>query len=106
MRSITVHDLKAVLDSPEAASGPPVVLDVREPYEYADGHVPGAELVPLGTVPLRLGELPADQPVYLLCAVGGRSAQAAGFLAARGVDAVNVDGGTHEWVASGYPVAR
>jgi rhodanese-related sulfurtransferase len=100
MRSVTVSDLKSAIDQGA------LVLDVREPYEYAEGHVPGAQPVPLATVPQHLGELPGDQPVYLVCAVGGRSAQAAAFLAARGVDAVNVDGGTAEWVAAGYPVER
>ena len=101
MRSVTVHNLKAALDE-----GSALIIDVREPYEYADGHVPGAELMPLMTVPQRVAELPADQPVYVVCAVGGRSAQAAAFLATRGVDAINVDGGTGEWVAAGYPVER
>jgi rhodanese-related sulfurtransferase len=105
MRTVSVHDLKSTLDV-AAPDGLPVVLDVREPDEYAAGHVPGAELVPLATVPLRLGELPVDRPVYVVCAVGARSAQAASFLAARGVDAVNVEGGTQAWVASGYPVSR
>jgi rhodanese-related sulfurtransferase len=101
MRVVTVHDLKATLDE-----GATVVIDVREPHEYADGHVPGAELMPLMTVPQHVDELPTDRPVYVVCAVGGRSAKAAAFLATRGVDAVNVDGGTGEWVASGYPVER
>jgi rhodanese-related sulfurtransferase len=101
MRSVTVHNLKAALDE-----GSTLIIDVREPYEYADGHVPGAELMPLMTVPQRVAELPTDQPVYVVCAVGGRSAQAAAFLATRGVDAINVDGGTGEWVAAGYPVER
>ncbi|MDQ1620867.1 MAG: hypothetical protein QOE19_3436 [Actinomycetota bacterium] len=105
MRTVTIHDLKAALDG-AAGDATPLVLDVREPYEYAEGHVPGAELVPLATVPQRLDALPADQPVYVVCAVGGRSAQAASFLSARGVDAVNVDGGTQDWVAAGYPVQR
>jgi rhodanese-related sulfurtransferase len=99
MRSVTVHNLKAALDE-----GSALIIDVREPYEYADGHVPGAELMPLMTVPQRVDELPTDQPVYVVCAVGGRSAQAAAFLATRGVDAVNVDGGTGEWVAAGYQI--
>ena len=98
MRSVTVHELKAALDA-----GEPLVLDVREPDEFAYGHVPGARLVPLRTVPGLLGELP-DEPVYLVCAVGARSAQAAAFLAHHGVDAVNVDGGTRDWVQAGYPV--
>jgi rhodanese-related sulfurtransferase len=101
MRSVTVHNLKAALDEGEAR-----IIDVREPHEYADGHVPGAELMPLMTVPQRLADLPTDRTVYVVCAVGARSAQAAAFLATRGVDAVNVDGGTGEWVAAGYPVER
>jgi rhodanese-related sulfurtransferase len=99
MRSVTVHDLKAAIDA-----GPIVVIDVREPAEYAEGHVPGATLIPLRTVPEHVGELPTDNTVYVVCAVGGRSAQAAAFLATRGVDAVNVDGGTNDWVAAGYLV--
>jgi rhodanese-related sulfurtransferase len=99
MRSVSVHDLKAALDDGEA-----VVVDVREPDEFAQGHVPGARLVPLQTVPGLVGELPADEPVYLVCAVGARRAQAAMFLAQHGVDAVNVDGGTRDWMVAGYPV--
>jgi rhodanese-related sulfurtransferase len=101
MRSVSVHDLKTVLDA-----GATLVIDVREPYEYAGGHLPGAEPMPLMSVPQRVDELPTDRPVYVVCAVGGRSARAAAFLATRGVDAVNVDGGTGEWVAAGYPVER
>jgi rhodanese-related sulfurtransferase len=103
VRSITVHELKTALaDAPDGVH----VVDVREPDEYSGGHVPGARLMPLGTVPVRVEELPTDRPVYLVCAVGARSAQAAHYLARRGIDAVNVDGGTGEWVAAGYPVER
>jgi rhodanese-related sulfurtransferase len=101
MRSVSIHELKAALDA-----GPVTLIDVREPVEYAEAHVPGAELMPLQSVPQRVDELPTDQPVYVVCAVGGRSAQAAGFLATRGVDAINVDGGTKDWIAAGYPVVR
>lgn len=97
---VSVHDLKAALE------GDVVLIDVREPVEYAAGHVPGAEPIPLMSVPARLAEIPADRRVYVVCAVGARSAQAAGFLAARGYDAVNVAGGTQGWVAAGYPVER
>jgi len=99
-RSVSVQQLRALL------ADEPLVVDVREPYEYADGHVPGARPVPLATVPQLLGELPMDRPVYLVCQVGARSAQAAAFLAHHGVDAVNVDGGTGEWISAGYPVER
>lgn len=98
MKSVTVSDLRA-----EPA---PYVIDVREPHEFAAGHVPGARPVPLATVPAAMAQLPTDQPVYVICEVGGRSAQAAMFLARQGVDARNVDGGTQAWRAAGYPVER
>jgi len=99
---VSIHDLWAVID----AGGTAPIIDVREPVEYAAGHVPGARLVPLSTVPQLVGDLPVDRPVYLVCQVGARSAQAAQFLARHGVDAVNVEGGTGDWVAAGYPVER
>lgn len=80
------------------------IIDVREPHEYAGGHIPGAELIPLAMVPLRVADVPTDRPVYVVCASGGRSAQAAQFLGARGVDARTVAGGTNDWVAAGRPV--
>ena len=105
MRSVSVHELKAVLDAGDA-----LVVDVREPWEYVGGHVPGARSAPLASVPALLGDLLGDlsagAPVYLVCAVGGRSAHAAAFLARQGHDAVNVEGGTDAWVAAGYPVER
>jgi rhodanese-related sulfurtransferase len=99
MRSITVQQLSAVLEKGRA-----LVIDVREPWEYAEGHVPGARPVPMSEVPTLVGTLPADQTVYLVCAVGGRSGQAAAWLGQQGYDTVNVEGGTQDWVAAGYPV--
>ena len=107
MRTVSVHDLKAALDAADGEGKEQVeVVDVREPWEYAEGHVPGARLVPLVSVPQHLDDLPRDRPVYLVCHVGGRSAQAAHYLAERGVDAVTVDGGTAEWESAGYPLHR
>jgi len=106
MRSVSIHDLKAALDEAREAGSPVDVIDVREPDEYAGGRVPGARLLPLATVAQQVGHLPTDRPVYVVCQVGGRSAQAARFLASHGVDALNVDGGTGDWVAAGYPVER
>ena len=75
MRSVTVHNLKAALDE-----GSALIIDVREPYEYADGHVPGAELMPLMTVPQRVGLTPTDWPACVMSrAVGGLSGPAAAF---------------------------
>lgn len=80
-----------------------VVIDVREPYEYASGHVPGATLVPLASLPAHAGALPRHQPVYIICATGNRSLTAARFLAERGVAARSVAGGTSRWMARGLP---
>ena len=82
-----------------------MVIDVREPYEYASGHVPGAKLVPLASLPAHAGALPRHQPVYIICATGNRSLTAARFLAGRGVDAWSVAGGTSRWMARGLPAA-
>jgi rhodanese-related sulfurtransferase len=80
------------------------VIDVREPDEYQNGHVPGATLIPLSTVPDRLGDVPPD--VLVICQSGGRSLRAAEFLNANGVAATNVAGGTKAWIESGRPVAE
>lgn len=81
------------------------VVDVREPDEYVSGHVPGAVSIPLATVPDHLEEFAGDGPTFVICQTGGRSRQAAEFVADRGVtDVVNVDGGTKGWIASGRDV--
>jgi rhodanese-related sulfurtransferase len=104
VRSISVQELKAAIDAGDVGEGE--LVDVREEWEYEDGRVPGARLVPLMTVPSVVPELPADRPVYLVCAVGSRSGQAAEYLSRLGLDAVNVEGGTAGWVRAGYPVER
>jgi len=81
-----------------------MVVDVREDDEYRDGHVPGAVHIPLATVPDALDRLPTDEPVYVVCAVGGRSAQAVSFLRTNGIEATNVAGGTKAWIEAGKPV--
>lgn len=83
-----------------------LVLDVREPHEYVAGHVPGARLLPLGSVSVSAGELPTDRRVFVICASGRRSSTATALLVAAGVDAVSVAGGTNGWLDSGRPVAR
>ena len=85
-----------------AAGG--TVLDVREPVEFAAGHVPRARLLPLATVPVRLHEVPRAEPVYVVCQSGGRSARAVALLREHGVDARSVAGGTGAWIRSGRPV--
>lgn len=85
------------------AAGTPVI-DVREPDEYAEGHVPGAPLIPLGTLEDRVGEVPSEGEVLVICKLGGRSNKAAEFLRSQGVDAVNIAGGTMAWIEAGERV--
>jgi len=82
------------------------IIDVREPDEYTDGHVPGAVLVPLQTVPDELAQIPADRPVYVICLSGARSARSTQFLRGQGIDATNVAGGTKAWIEASKPVVR
>jgi rhodanese-related sulfurtransferase len=79
------------------------LIDVREPDEYAAAHVPGATLIPLGTVTERVAEVPSAGTVYVICARGNRSQRAAEFYRSQGIDAVNVAGGTMAWVDAGRP---
>ena len=80
-----------------------MLIDVREPDEYAQVRVPGGILVPLQTVPDRLADVPTDGTFYVICAKGGRSREAAEFLITEGRDAVSISGGTTAWVEAGLP---
>ncbi len=76
------------------------LIDVREPDEYAGGHIPGAENIPLGELPQRLPD-PSER-VIVVCASGGRSARAAQLLTDLGVrDVSNVLGGTLAYAREG-----
>ncbi|HEY0520094.1 MAG TPA: rhodanese-like domain-containing protein [Ilumatobacteraceae bacterium] len=77
------------------------LVDVREPDEYTAGHVPGAVLVPLSSVPSALDQFSADATTYVICKTGARSYRACEFLVDQGLDAANVEGGTMAWVISG-----
>lgn len=77
------------------------VIDVREPDEYAAGHVPGAQLIPLDTVAANLDRFAGDGPTYLICRSGARSMRACELASSQGHDVVNVTGGTMAWVESG-----
>ncbi len=80
------------------------ILDVRESHELEQARVEGAQHIPLGSLVERLAEVPRDRTVYVICHVGGRSAQAAQFLESNGIDAVNVSGGIVAWYRAGLPV--
>jgi len=92
-----------------ARRGELTVIDVRSPAEYAGGHVEGALNVPLErlaeAVPA-LRDAAARNGLAVVCATGGRSAQAVAQLTAAGVPASDVPGGTSAWQAAGHPMGR
>jgi rhodanese-related sulfurtransferase len=84
-----------------------LLVDVREPEEYAQGHAPGATLIPLGQLEQRLSELGSrkDRPIALICRSGSRSGKAQVLLEKAGfTKAVNVEGGMNAWSQAGLPV--
>ena len=81
------------------------LVDVREPDEYASGHVPGAVNVPLADV-LAAPQRFADEECYVICRSGGRSLKAAEAMNAAGGRAVSVSGGTSGWIEAGHEVER
>lgn len=101
--SVTVLEAAARLD---AETDPrPLLVDVRERNEFGLLRVPGSVLMPLSTFATTYEQLPAGQPLLLLCAVGARSARATDFLRANGyTDATNVAGGISAWNAAGLTV--
>jgi len=82
------------------------VLDVREPEEFAHGHVPGAVNLPQADLATRLDKVPRARPIFAICQGGVRSLRAAQFLKQTGYDnVVSVRGGTQAWIEAGHPVS-
>ena len=101
--------MTSTIDTTELArllsAGDVTLIDVRETSEYADGHVPGAVNIPMSVLPVRVGEIPADREVHLICRSGARSAQVAAWLEPQGFSPINVDGGTLAWDRAGRTLA-
>jgi rhodanese-related sulfurtransferase len=80
-------------------------VDVREADEWVAGRAPGAVHIPMSELAGRLHELPDDQdPLYVVCRAGGRSARVVAYLVGQGYPAVNVDGGMQAWASAGKPL--
>ena len=101
-RQVSVGQLKQDL----ADARVPLLLDVRTPTEFADGHVPGAKNLPLSELKDRLGELEGnkDREIYVICHSGNRSQSAARTLLSAGFKPVDVAGGTSAWRSAWYEV--
>lgn len=89
---VDVHQARAMLDAGA------LLLDVREPAELGVCRIAGSMAIPMREIPARLGELPADRPILVLCHHGGRSARVSLFLRQHGLARVtNVAGGIDAW---------
>ena len=86
-----------------------VLIDVREDDEWVAGRIDGSVHVPMNQVPQRLHYEPAtftsDQPLVIVCSVGGRSAHVTAWLLQNGIDAVNLEGGISAWMSAGKPIS-
>jgi rhodanese-related sulfurtransferase len=85
------------------------VLDVREKHEFDGGHVPNAINIPMSVVPLRIDDVKgfnSAEPIWVICESGARSWQVAEYLTRHGLSAINVDGGTSAWRASGLSLEK
>lgn len=100
--AVNAAEAKARIDG----DAPPFLLDVREPYEFKEGHIKGARLLPLGELGKRMNELPRDREILVVCRSGNRSGSATRQLAQAGFAAVNLKGGMIDWQRSGYPIKR
>ncbi len=96
MQNISAPELAAWLADESRAR--PVLLDVREPWEFQACHIPDSVPMPMHTVPARLQDLDRDAPIVCICHHGGRSMSVASFLERNGFDQViNLAGGVHAW---------
>ena len=96
MQNLTSIELAAWLT--DEVREQPLLLDVREPWEFQAGHIIGSLTMPMNTIPDRLSELNAQQPIICICHHGVRSMHVALFLERNGFTAIrNLTGGVHAW---------
>ena len=88
------------------ASDPPLVLDVREPWELEIVRLPGTLDIPMNEVPVRLSELPKERNIVVMCHAGGRSLNVARYLERLGYRVSNLAGGIHAWTCEVDPTLR
>jgi len=107
MQQISIEDFQQFWQQAKS-SEQCCLIDVRMPDEYAQGHVPGAQLICLDELDKRAHEIPKDKDVYLICRSGARSASALKRLrdAHTFTRLTNVAGGTMSWIDAGYPVEK
>lgn len=98
MKHVTAKDLAAWIADPQRSA--PMLLDVREPWEFETCHIDSAQLISMNAIPSRYPELDQDQAIVCICHHGARSMQVAAFLERQGFsDVTNLTGGIHAWAS-------
>ena len=82
----------------------PFLLDVRTPGEYKQGHIQGAELIPVDELSSKMARLPKGREIICVCESGSRSSVAARHLSAQGYKISNMRGGMSRWIRAGLPI--
>jgi rhodanese-related sulfurtransferase len=93
-----------VADVPVTFDESVILLDVREDDEWQRGHAPGAQHIPMGDVPARIGEVDTEAKLFVVCHAGGRSLRVSQYLARNGYEPINVSGGMLAWAGAGRPL--
>lgn len=102
MKQISPADLSRLLS--EQAANPPLLLDVREPWEYALCHIAGSQNQPMNTITTTVDQFDPERPTVVICHHGMRSYQVASFLERAGFDDVlNLAGGVAAWAEEVEP---
>lgn len=95
LQRVSATSLKEYLDKCESQ---PVLLDIREPWEYKICHIVDSTLIPMKEIPLRIQELDSKQETVVICHHGVRSLKVSNFLLQQGFEnIINLDGGINAW---------
>ena len=90
----------------EAQDAGAMLIDVRESHEYRSGHAPGAKHISVQVIERRLGEIPKEREIIVVCQSGMRSQKAADILSRNGYKVLNVSGGMIGWQRAGQKVVK
>ena len=95
----------SAIEANQYRNGGAFMLDVRTPAEWLEVHIPGATLIPLDELGVRMSELPADEIIVIYCRSGNRSSQALDILLKAGYsDVFSMESGIQDWITAGYEV--
>jgi len=105
MKTISISELH---DASKSLQSTDLILDVRTPLEFAQGHIPQSKNIPVDQVAHHADELKKHSAVYIYCKVGGRASVGYEILSSLGVKNIICvdDGGFPDWASSGYPVEK